>query len=382
MRTSTISKTILAIVASFSLSACAQNLPSPFEPGEYETPAQILPDTMTSAAVRNLPAPSREVTVAVYEFPDLTGQNKPNPNFAEYSRAVTQGADAILVDVLSAAGNGKWFNVVERRGLSNVLRERQLIQATRQQFQGEAAEPLPAMTFAGVLIEGGVVSYESNLRTGGIGARYLGIGANTQYQEDYVTVNLRLVAVNSGRVILSVTSTKQIYSTLVQASVFRYVSTDSLLEIDAGYTRNSPPQFALREAIELGVFALIMEGKEAGVWRFKNPSASSDAVQLYKQRSGDGMQRPPTVESASIISETETKEELLAGYQVEVTPQEYGLSLHPETVEDYKRYSEWATSVPRSYSGYVLNKSPEESQATSVRHFKPELTSSLEYLEI
>lgn len=222
----------LALVSLVSASACTDTLPGPFEPGENEVAAQILPDTMTSAAVRDLPPPSREVTVAVYEFPDLTGQNKPNPNFAEYSRTVTQGADAILVYVLSRAGNGKWFNVVERRGLTNVLRERQLIQSTRQQFQGEEAEPLPAMTFAGVLVEGGVVSYESNLRTGGVGARYLGIGANTQYQEDYVTVNLRLVSINSGRVILSVTSTKQIFSTLVQASVFRYVSTDSLLEID------------------------------------------------------------------------------------------------------------------------------------------------------
>lgn len=381
MKISNFSRTILAIVASCSLSACAQNLSGPFEPGKNETPAQILPDTMTSAAVRNLPAPSREVTVAVYEFPDLTGQNKPNPNFAEYSRAVTQGADAILVDVLSGAGHGKWFNVVERRGLSNVLRERQLIQATRQQFQGEAAEPLPAMTFAGVLIEGGVVSYESNLRTGGVGARYLGIGGNTQYQEDFVTVNLRLVAVNSGRVILSVTSTKQIYSTLVQASVFRYVSTDSLLEVDAGYTRNSPPQFALREAIELGVFALIMEGNDKGVWRFSKPAASSDAMKLYKQRSGDAVQQTVAVESASLTSEVEAQE-ILAGYQVEVTPQEYGLSLQPETAEEYKSLSTWASSEPRNYSFHALNRTPKEARTTSVGHFEVELASSLEGLEI
>lgn len=273
----------LTFAAVAVLAGCVQQ--GPFVPGKTEVPAHILPDTMTSGAVRDLPRPANKVTVAVYEFPDMTGQNKPNSNFAEYSRAVTQGADAMLVDVLTEAGKGSWFNVVERRGLSNVLRERQLIQATRQQFQGDKAEPLPAMTFAGVLIEGGVVAYESNLRTGGVGARYLGIGGNTEYREDLVTVNLRLVSVNSGRVILSVTSSKQIYSTLVQASVFRYVSTDSLLEFDAGFTRNSPPQFALREAIELGVFALVMEGDEKGVWKFAHPAQAAKAKALYSKRS-------------------------------------------------------------------------------------------------
>ncbi len=266
------------------LSACAPPQGSPFSPGENERAAQLLPDTQTSALVRDLPAPAQQVPVAVYEFPDLTGQHKPNPSFAEYSRAVTQGADAILVDILTEAGDGSWFQVVERRGLTNVLRERQIIQATRQQFEGDAAEPLNPLTFAGVIIEGGVVAYESNTRTGGIGARYLGVGANTEYQEDYVTVNLRLVSVTSGNVLVSTTTTKQVYSTLVQGNVFRYVSSDELLEMDAGYTRNSPPQFALREAIELGVFSLVMEGRENGLWDFRNRSQAAAAIRTYEAR--------------------------------------------------------------------------------------------------
>jgi curli production assembly/transport component CsgG len=282
------------LAASSVLSGCAAFEAGPFERGPHELPAQVLPDTMTSSAVRDLPAPSRALTVAVYEFPDLTGQHKPNAEFAEYSRAVTQGADAILVDVLTEAGHGSWFNVVERRGLSNLLRERQIIQATREEFQGEAAQPLNPLTFAGVVIEGGIVAYESNVRTGGIGARYLGIGANTQYQEDYVTVALRLVSINSGNVIVSVTTTKQIYSTLVQGNVFRYVSSDSLLDFDAGYTRNSPPQFALREAIELAVFSMIMQGREQGQWDFRDPSEAAAAIALYSERqntlNSDGME--------------------------------------------------------------------------------------------
>lgn len=257
---------------------------SPFKPTDRDIPAHILPDTQTSAAVKELPPPNQKLTVAVYEFPDMTGQHKPSTNFAEFSRAVTQGADAILVDVLTQAGGGTWFDVVERRGLTNILRERQIIQATRQQFQGSKAEPLVPMTFAGVLLEGGVVSYESNVRTGGLGARYLGIGAHTEYREDYVTVNLRMVSVNSGRVLLSVTSTKQIYSTLLQGNVFRFVSSDELLELDAGITRNAPPQFALREAIELGVFALIMEGRKMGLWEFSDADRAEVALSTYMRR--------------------------------------------------------------------------------------------------
>ncbi|MEQ8294013.1 MAG: CsgG/HfaB family protein [Roseovarius sp.] len=258
--------------------------PDPFKPGRNDVPARILPDTQTSAALKNLSAPERKMTLAVYEFPDLTGQHKPSERFAEFSRAVTQGADAILVDVLTKAGRGEWFDVVERRGLTNILRERQIIQATRSEHEGEEARPLNPLTFAGVLIEGGVVAYESNLRTGGLGARYLGIGAHTEYREDYVTVNLRLVSVSSGRVLHSVTTSKQVYSTLVQANVFRFVSSDALLEMDAGFTRNSPPQFALREAIELGVFAMVLEGRDQGLWDFKHPAQGQRAMKTYLER--------------------------------------------------------------------------------------------------
>ena len=34
------------------------------------------------------------------------------------------------------------------------------------------------MLFAGMLFEGGIVGYDTNVETGGNGARYLGIGAN------------------------------------------------------------------------------------------------------------------------------------------------------------------------------------------------------------
>ena len=271
---------LLALAVLGALAGCAAGTASdPLSP-----PAEFVAETKSTEPLREVPPPARPLDIAVYEFPDLTGQHKPNESFADFSRAVTQGADAILVDVLTTAGGGAWFNVVERRGLSNLLRERQIIQATRDQFAGGRAEPLTPLTFAGVLIEGGVVAYETNVLTGGLGARYLGIGGNSEYQKDVVTVNLRLVSVKTGRVALSVTTTKEIYSTLLQTSVFRFVSVDSLFELEAGITRNAPPQLAVREAIELAVFALILEGVESGLFSFADTDAGQTVLERYRER--------------------------------------------------------------------------------------------------
>lgn len=251
----------------------------------FSVPAQIISDTHTSALLRDLPPPKRPLDIGVYEFPDLTGQHKPNGSLAEFSRAVTQGAESILVDVMTRAGGGTWFNVVERRGLANLLRERQIIQSTRRQYTDQNSQLTP-LVFAGVLIEGGIVAYETNVLTGGVGARYLGIGGNAEYQYDRVTVTMRLVSVNTGRIVLSETTTKEIYSTLTQASVFKFVSLNSLLEIESGFTRNAPPQLAVREAIELGVYSLILQGIERGTWEFAEPAERERTLQQFKQRTG------------------------------------------------------------------------------------------------
>ncbi|WP_458525021.1 CsgG/HfaB family protein [Onishia taeanensis] len=269
----------LCLLACTILSGCVSS-----GGGMLSEPASYISDTSTSSLLKKLPAAARPVDIAVYEFSDLTGQYKPNEGFAEYSRAVTQGADAILVDVLADAGQGRWFNVVERRGLPNLLRERQVIQATRQQFNGQAAAPLPPLTFAGVIIEGGIIAYETNLSTGGAGARYLGIGAHSEYRTDLVTINLRLVSVQSGRILNSITTTKKIYSVLVQGSVFKYIAADEILELEAGYTRNDPPQLAVREAIELAVYTAIIEGAERDTWGFADAQQGQDAIDIFQKR--------------------------------------------------------------------------------------------------
>ena len=209
------------------------------------------------------------VIIAVYDFLDMTGQKKPGGNFASMSTAVTQGSYQLLIKALQDAGEGKWFRVVERSSLASLLQERKLIRTTRQLANGENAEPLPALLFAGAYITGGIVGYDSDIKSGGIGARVLGIQANKQYREDIVTIILRLVNVQTGEVVITTTVEKTIVSTSTGSDVFKYFDADTMLvEIEAGYAKNEPVTFAVRKAIEKGVVDLIHLGAQKELWKF------------------------------------------------------------------------------------------------------------------
>jgi curli production assembly/transport component CsgG len=253
--------------------------------------ATLVPDTKTGIVLDRLPPPRRSLDVTVYNFPDLTGQNKPNDNFAEFSRALTQGAGAVLIDVLTKAGGGAWFNVVERNDLQPLLQERQIIQNTRTAAEGDKAPSLPPLRFAGILLEGGIIGYDSDESTGGIGANYLGVGPNIQYRQDIITVALRAVSVQTGRVLASVTTTKTIYSLQVQGSAFLFAAVDQLLQAELGFTKNSPATLGVREGVQLAVYALIFEGVKNNLWQFKDRAAGDAFMQeLEKQRKASFIQ--------------------------------------------------------------------------------------------
>ena len=216
------------------------------------------------------------VIIAVYDFLDMTGQKKPGGNFASMSTAVTQGSYQLLIKALQDAGDGKWFRVVERASLPSLLQERKLIRSTRQMADGDKAEPLPPLLFAGAYITGGIVGYDSDTKSGGIGARILGIQANTKYRQDVVTVILRLVNVQTGEVVISTTIEKTIFSTGKGADIFKYFDADTmLLETEAGMARNEPVTFAVRKAIEAGVAEIIDQGAKKGLWKIKVAEVTS-----------------------------------------------------------------------------------------------------------
>ena len=226
--------------------------------------------TVAYKDLSNIESPKGEpIIIAVYDFIDMTGQKKPGGSFASMSTAVTQGSYQILIKALSDAGEGKWFRVVERSSLPSLLQERKLIRSTRQQVNGEGAEPLPPLLFAGAYITGGIVCYDSDIKSGGFGARVLGIQANKQYRQDIVTIIIRLVNVQTGEVVLSTTVEKTIFSTSTGSDIFKYFDTDTMLvEVEAGYARNEPVTFAVRKAIEKGVVDVINLGVDKGLWEF------------------------------------------------------------------------------------------------------------------
>ena len=231
-------------------------------------PANIL--DLQSAQLAELPAAKRKPVIAVYRdsFQDLTGQRKSNSSFALFSTAVTQAPEALLIRALKHAANGEFFRVVERVGLDNLTKERQLIRSTRENFDED--KQLQPLLFAGLLIQGGVISYDTNIQSGGIGARYLGVGNSKQYREDVVTISLRLVSVSTGEVLMETLVSKSIVSTSVSQDVFRFIEAGTeLVEIEGGVAENEVGSIALQKAIETGVFNLIEIGIERGYWEYE-----------------------------------------------------------------------------------------------------------------
>ncbi|MFQ5482376.1 MAG: CsgG/HfaB family protein [Nitrospinaceae bacterium] len=247
--------------------------------------AQLGFRTQTHLDLETLPPPAEPIIVVVYKFRDQTGQYKPGTDTTGWSTAVTQGATSMMIKALQDAGNGKWFKVLEREALPNLLNERKIINQTRKAYdaskKGRKVPQLPPLLFAPILLDGGVIAYESNLITGGFGARYLGVGANTQYRRDTVTVYLRAVSVKNGQVLKSVTTNKTIFSIGVDAGVFKFVGFQQLLEIETGFTTNEPPQMAVLEAIEKATISMIMEGTMANLWSFADPKAQEKAIKQY-----------------------------------------------------------------------------------------------------
>ena len=259
-------KRLLAVFLVLMLAGCASTT--------------IINDPKNPTAVKNLmqkefdtipgPALGKPVVVAVYSFTDKTGQRRPQATFANLSTAVTQGAESFLIKALQDVGKGRWFEVVERVGIDSLTKERQLIRQMREAYEGDKAKPLSPMMYAGMIIEGGIVGYDSSVRSGGSAARMLGIGPQTQYSEDIVTISLRAVSVNSGKVLATVTTQKTIYSAADSLAMLKFFKEGTqAFELETGLTVNEPGTLAVKAAIEGAVVDLIKEGERKGIWEFE-----------------------------------------------------------------------------------------------------------------
>jgi len=216
------------------------------------------------------PAAGRKVSVAVYQFTDKTGQRRQQPNVASFSTAVTQGAEVFLIKALQDVGQGQWFDVVERTNIDALTKERLIIRQMREAYEGKDAKPLMPMQFAGIIMEGGIIGYDSGSESGGAAWRWLGIGPSTQYSKDTVTISLRAVSVNTGKVLAAVTVTKIVYSTADSVAVLKFMNNNTqAFEAETGLTINEPGTLAVKATVEAAVVELIKEGERKGVWDFK-----------------------------------------------------------------------------------------------------------------
>ena len=295
-------KTISIILLSLMLVGCATN----------KAKFDVRTQQVAYKDLSNIKPPKGDpIIIAVYDFVDMTGQKKPVKDFASMSSAVTQGSYQILIKALQDAGKGKWFRVVERASLAALLQERKLIRTTRQMSDGEEAEPLPALLFAGAYVTGGIVGYDSDVVSGGAGARVLGIGVHKEYRQDIISIVLRLINVQTGEVIISTVIEKTIFSTSTGGDVFKYADAGTMLvEIEAGYAVNEPVTYAVRKAIEAGVVELIKRGEEKELWKYDGPSEAellAIAEEQAKQDELDILEAELKAEEEQQIKEEQEK---------------------------------------------------------------------------
>lgn len=282
---------IMLLCSIVLLPACSNSTKGLIEEG-----ATITETTKSGYKLHSLPKPLSRIVAAVYQFRDQTGQYREKDNGSSFSSAVTQGATPILMKAIQDSG---WFIPVEREGLQNLLTERKIIRSSFKQSNNRRKIATPALNPARILLEGGITGFDSNIRTGGEGAEYFGINASRQYREDFVTVHLRAIDIETGRVLTSVSTSKRLLSFEYRTGLFRYVKYKRLLGVEAGYTSNEPSHLCVTDAIEKAVHDLILKGIELKVWRFKNhqeidsPSMKNfwqeQQNQLLKGRENKGM---------------------------------------------------------------------------------------------
>ena len=258
-------KTFFTLSLLAVLVGCAS---TPIPPAKTE--ATLTPRTSTYLDLKRLPEPKGKIIASVYSFRDQSGQYKSAPS-SSFSTAVTQGATALLS---KAMYDSNWFITLEREGLSNLLNERKIIRAAQEHKGASSQAELPALLSSNILLEGSIVGYDSNVRTGGAGVRYLGVGSDEKYVEDMVTINLRTVDTRTGRVLTNVMTTKTILSIQINSGVYKFIEYKELLEAEAGITRNEPKQLCVQAAIEAAVLHTIAEGIRNRSWAL----ASDDEI--------------------------------------------------------------------------------------------------------
>jgi hypothetical protein len=121
-----------------------------------------------------------------------------------------------------------------------------------------------------MLLEASIVSYDSNVRTGGLGWRWLGIGPSTSYNEDVVTISMRVVSTQTGEILLTTNVRKTLLSYQIGMATFKFFDAGTkAFENEIGMSSTEVGIFVLKSATEKAVEELIFDGEKKGLWKFK-----------------------------------------------------------------------------------------------------------------
>ena len=119
---------MLKIIMTFLLGIILTSCASTKKVETYKGEMPYVEGTPTHELLKDVPELDQPmITIAVYRFMDLTGQRKPSTKFSQLSTAVTQGSDVFVINALKAVGDGTWFQVVERNGLDNLVKEKKYV---------------------------------------------------------------------------------------------------------------------------------------------------------------------------------------------------------------------------------------------------------------
>jgi len=329
-------KTLLSLAVVAVLTGCATGsaIREKVTGEQFDTPKIEESKFLKKDTNKLLPPEGGPLPVAVYGFRDLTGQRKSQPLIASLSSAVTQGAENYLIKALQDVGDQRWFTVLERVGLENLIKERQMIRQMREQYQGRDAKMLPPMMFAGIIMEGGIVGYDSNTLTGGSGVRLFGIGASTQYQSDTVTVTLRTVSVSTGEILTTVTITKTVLSYMDKITLLRFVgdgttlgANANALEGEIGGSINESINKAIDVAVQAAVVQTINEGARKGHWAFKSNKVSAPVAAIPMIPAPVLAPAPVVEEKKDVVVEPQVKPAAVPSASPEVKKEEVSTEL-------------------------------------------------------
>jgi hypothetical protein len=146
--------------------------------------------------------------------------------------------------------------------------------------------------------------------------RIFGIGKQTQWSTDTVTVSLRAVSVNTGKVISSVTVQKTILSTADSATALKFFdNATQAFEAEAGLTINEPGTYAVKATVEMAVVELIKEGQRKGVWDYKQEAKEPPSMSFIPAPvvapviSSEVKQEVKVEEKKDVVVQSQTKSE-------------------------------------------------------------------------